>query len=320
MLFIISLNKNNMKISLFTLLMLSSFLTFSQKNESIGVLILAHGGSEEWNMLVKQAIDPIKYDYYTEIAFGMANPYTMQKAISKLEDLGVKKIVVVQLFISSFSFIPRQNEYLLGLRESMSQPPIVMSHGVHSTMDHSNHRVKEDPWKHPSESFPMLSFSSEIILTDPLNDHTLVAEILLENANKISIDKSKEILLLVGHGPMKEEDNTQWVLRMESLASRIQSSLPNKERFKMVYSITVRDDADVEIYNQAKEQLRMLVRQSSVNNRVLVVPLLLSTGGIEQGIIDRIEGLDYSLSKQALLPNPKINEFILVSVSEALSR
>ena len=233
MLFIISLNKNNMKSSLFTLLMLSSFFAFSQKNESVGVLILAHGGSDEWNQLVKEAIDPIKHEYHTEIAFGMANPYTMHMAITRLEKQGIKTIVAVQLFISSYSFIPRQNEYLLGLSNTMSQPPIVMSHGVHSTMNHSTHN-KEDPWKNPSESFPMLSFSSEIILTNPLNDHTLVAEILLENASKISADKSNEILLLVGHGPTKEEDNTQWVLKMESLAKQIQSSLPDSEKFKMV--------------------------------------------------------------------------------------
>ncbi len=207
-----------MKLTLFVFLLLCNILAVSQNESSVGVMVLAHGGSDEWNSMVEKAVVPIASKYQTEIAFGMANPYTMQKAISDLESKGINRIVVVQLFISSFSFIPRQNEYLLGLRDEMTQRPVVMSHGkgMHSTMNHSKH-VKDDPWKNPLDSFPRLAFTSEIILTDPLNDHLLVADILLENANRISEDKSNEILVLVGHGPLSEADNTNWVLKMESL-------------------------------------------------------------------------------------------------------
>ena len=308
-----------MRISLLILLSLISIGSDAQNDHNIGVLILAHGGSSEWNQMVVDAAETVSDQYSTEIAFGMANPHTMQAAITSLEEKGVRKIVVVQLFISSYSFIPRQNEYLLGLREKMSQPPIIMNHGSHSGNNVKHHSM-DDPWANPSSSFPRLNHNSEIVLIDPLNDHHLVAEILLENARELSEHKESEVLILVGHGPVKETDNTEWVKKMESLSHQIRELSGGNNSFKMIYSITVRDDADEQIYNQAKENLRLLVRQSSYYNTVIVVPLLLSRGGVEQGIVKRLEGLDYNWNGKTLLPNAKISEFITTSVSEALNK
>ncbi|HEU5292599.1 MAG TPA: hypothetical protein VFU05_18250, partial [Cyclobacteriaceae bacterium] len=79
-----------------------------------------------------------------------------------------------------------------------------------------------------------------------------------------------------------------------------------------------RDDADKEIYELAKENLRGLVRQAGKQGNVIVVPLLLSKGGVEQGIVKRLEGLNYKWSGKTLLPDPKITQFIESSVNEAL--
>ena len=78
--------------------------------------------------------------------------------------------------------------------------------------------------------------------------------------------------------------------------------------------MTVRDDSDEEIYEMAKENLRSIVRQASQNSTVIVVPLLLSKGGIEKGIVKRLEGLDYKWTGKTLLPDNLISDFILQSV------
>src|SRR3972149_249063 len=91
--------------------------SWSQAREKVGVLVLAHGGNETWNQAVKGAATPLQEEYPVEVAYGMANPTTMQAEIDKLESLGVNKIVVVPLFISSYSFIIRQNEYLFKKRD-----------------------------------------------------------------------------------------------------------------------------------------------------------------------------------------------------------
>src|SRR5688572_11714371 len=105
---------------------------FAGPPEKVGVLVLAHGGSESWNQLVIDATRPVGKQYPVEVAFGMALPRTMQEGIDKLESQGVTKIVVVPLFVSSYSFIIRQSEYLLGKRDVLADPPMVMDHSAGS--------------------------------------------------------------------------------------------------------------------------------------------------------------------------------------------
>jgi hypothetical protein len=51
----------------------------------------------------------------------------------------------------------------------------------------------------------------------------------------------------------------------------------------------------------------------SANLRVLIVPVLLSYGGIENGIRKRLDGLDHVMSPAGLLPDPRIVTWILAS-------
>ena len=51
-----------------------------------------------------------------------------------------------------------------------------------------------------------------------------------------------------------------------------------------------------------------------------MIPLLLSKGGVEQGLVKRLEGLNYKWNGKTLLPDPKIAQFIESSVNEALKK
>ena len=48
---------------------------------------------------------------------------------------------------------------------------------------------------------------------------------------------------------------------------------------------------------------------------VVIVPLLLSYGGIEVGIRRRLEGLSYRMARQALLPDDRLTEWVLMQVA-----
>ncbi|MCF6301264.1 MAG: hypothetical protein L3J52_09140, partial [Proteobacteria bacterium] len=118
-----------------------------------------------------------------------------------------------------------------------------------------------------------------------------------------------------------EQDNKNWVKEIDNLADQIRAIQSEKEdRFKQIFGLTVRDDADPAIYQQAKEQLRTLVYQSGKDGEVIVIPLLLSQGGIEYRYVERLEGLNYKWSGKALLPHPNITKFIKLSVENALSQ
>lgn len=310
-----------------------AFISASNKNdEKTGILILAHGGKANWNQAVYDAAEPLRSYYPVEIVFGMANPRTMQAGIDNLEKQGVSKIVVVPLFISSYSFIIRQNEYLLGIRKELADPPFVMDHGdgmeqasdnKHEAMESNDHQKMPSMATAQHEggmaTIKPLNINAQIILTKPLDDSQYVADILYKHIAELSLNPDVETVIIVGHGPEGESDNRNWILTIERLADRIQElQLKKGPGFRMIFSVTVRDDASKEIYDQAKENLRSLVRQAGVEGDVIVVPLLLSQGGIEEGIITRLEGLDYKWNGKTLLPELGISGFLENTIRDAL--
>ncbi len=280
-------------------------------NSEIGVLLLAHGGKHaSWDESVENASNKIKENYLIEVAFGMANPVNIQAGIDKLESQGVTKIVVVPLFISSFSPIIRQNEFLLGFRDVLADPPMLM---FHHSGDHSSEESKKPATLEP------LQIKAEIILTKPLDSSPFVAEILFDRISELSVKPEAETVLIVAHGPSSETDNNNWVKTIENLSDQIRVLQSDKSKnFKQIYGLTVRDDADSAIYEQAKEHLRTLVSQSGKDGEIIVIPLLLSQGGVEARYVKRLEGLTYKWSGKTLLPHQNITTFIQASVASAL--
>ncbi len=285
----------------------------ARAGERIGVLVLAHGGDSTWNKTVRDAVEPLGNQYPVEIAFGMADPRTMQAALDSLESRGVTKIVVTQLFISSYSPIIRQNEFLLGLRQELPDAPMMMDHSSANHEDHQETEHHGEPKK-----LNRLQFHSEILLTKPLDDHPLVGEIVFEKITELSKSPESETVVIVAHGPNDEEDNKQWVRTMENIADQIRRTSPDKKRFKNIFCLTVRDDASKQLYELAKENLRSIVRQASQDGKVIVVPLLLSPGTVARQIADRLVGLSYEWNGKTLLPNAKISDFLQSSIEDAL--
>jgi sirohydrochlorin cobaltochelatase len=322
-----------------------NFYEISAQNK-VGVLVLAHGGNENWNKTVGETVEPLRKDYVVEVAFGMADPKTMQTGIDNLENKGVDKIIVVPLFISSFSPIIRQNEYLLGYRKELADEPMIMDHSSdgHSQMDHSqmnnmssdmqqnnsedhsgnyikhitNHNMEEMHHSSKKVELKPLDIKEKIYFTEALDDHPLVSEIIADRIKELSKSPKDETVILVAHGPNDEDDNKNWVKTMESTTDKLRKEFSGENKFRNIFCTTVRDDAPKEIYEMAKENLRSLVRQAAKDGDVIIVPLLLSQGGIEKGIVKRLEGLDYVWNGKTLLPDKKITEFLMISIENVL--
>ncbi len=332
--------------------------------KDIGVLVLAHGGSSLWNETVLNAVKPLEERYHVEVAFGMANPVTMEEALRKLEDKGVTEIVVVPLFVSSHSPIIRQLRYLLGHSEEPPRKPILMytkeeREELRPLIEFLRSLPAPLSWwiqerKPPADVFERvislyaepdkvermvdlyrkalayaeervglikpLKTSARIHLTDPLDDHDVVVSIVCERALELSRDPSRESLIIVAHGPNGDEDNVMWLRTMESIAVKCREHLlrTKGESFRNILSVTVRDDAPEPIQETAKQHLRALVRQLSVDGEVIVVPLLISQGGVEKRIAKRLEGLTFRWNGKTILPSEKITEFLEGRIAEAL--
>jgi sirohydrochlorin ferrochelatase len=303
----------------FCLILVQNSYSFQStpKNTKVGILVLAHGSQNPgWNATIKDVTKSLDQKYPLEIAFGMANPYSMQPAIKKLEEQGVNTIVAVQLFVSSFSPIIRQNEYLLGLRDTLSDTPIPpMPHEMNqpemANMDHSK----------PFELKP-LELNSKVVLTKPLDDHELVAEILFERIKAVSKKPEIETIMLVAHGPVMDADNDHWIAALENLGTKIEAlqASTGGSKFHNIVSLTVRDDANEEVYEAAKQDFRTAVKVANKNGDALVIPVLLSKGGVESRYLTRLEGLDYIWGGEAILPHPNVAKYLEIEVERALQQ
>ena len=147
-----------------------------------------------------------------------------------------------------------------------------------------------------------------------LGRHPLVAAILADRAVSISQDAAHEAVVLVAHGPVPSDDNARWLDDLASLGSGIKASTT----FKAVEWQTVRDDAPEPIRGDAATELRNRVtRLAAGGDRVLIVPVVISFGGIEQGVRKRLDGLAYTMPAQGLLPDPRIAQWIRESAGAA---
>lgn len=274
-----------------------------------GILLLAHGGSAEWNGRVTELAAKVNATCPTEVAFGMATRASIQSAIDKLVARGVSEVIAVPLFVSSWSSVITSTEYLLGLR---AEAPAAlanyakMNHAPAATpgaavAGHEGHAVATDGTTPVTSPVP-------VRMTPALNDHPIVADILASRARAISHDSTKETLIIVAHGPNEEEDNGRWLADMGALATRMKQT----ETFASLEYLTLRDDAPKPVRDAATARLRDIVqRELAAGRRVLIVPLLISFGGIERGLHERLDGLAYTMAEAALMPDDRLATWVV---------
>lgn len=278
-----------------------------------GILLLAHGGQPDWNHRVTALAAEINATQPVEVAFGMASRAAIQSAVDRLEARGVSSIVAVPLFVSSHSSVVTSTAYLLGLRREM--PPDLKTF---AKMRHGHGAAAADAATaghhggHTEDGTAPVRSRVPIRMTDALNRHHLVGAILLDRARSISSAPEQEAVVIVAHGPVPDEDNARWLDDMKVLADQID----RESDFAAISYLTVRDDAPKPIRDAATAELRGIVTAHvDGGRRVLIVPLLLSYGGIEKGIRERLEGLQYVMPDSALIPDARIGEWVRRSVA-----
>ncbi|MCY3931381.1 MAG: hypothetical protein OXH70_06670 [Acidobacteria bacterium] len=145
-----------------------------------GILLLAHGGREDWNREVLELASKVDAERPVEVAFGMANKRAIQQAVNRLAEREVTGIVAVPLFISSHSSVIRATEYLLGKRDDA---PPQMEAFARMSARHAEADGGTDPgfdWTTPIET------ALPVELTGALDAHATVAEILIARALEVS--------------------------------------------------------------------------------------------------------------------------------------
>ncbi|MCH8819045.1 MAG: hypothetical protein IIB03_01835 [Acidobacteria bacterium] len=297
-------------ISLFVSLLFFPSVTASQPTDPevrAGILVMAHGGSPEWNAAVEESVAPISSVLPVRIAFGMAQPGPLQRAVQELEAEGVTHIAVVGLWVSSQSF-REQIEYLLGLR---SEPPALYLHH-HGSGDLSmNHHIEMIPG-HLAPP-PIQRDATLILNREGLYDSKEIGRIIVERVAALSTSPERESVLILAHGEGDNAVNDQWVSRVDDLAAQVRGSGP----FRHVQVETLREDWQ-DKRAQAEERIRNYVQEKGgQGNNILVVPFRLFGFGPYATVL---EGLEYVSDGRALLPHPIIADWIREQAEDCFGR
>ncbi len=326
-----------MKLNFFTTLIMSfsSFLFFNFAHsspanttkelqeachENKGILILAHGNSNhdhgdpasnphrhrpphsdlnndmlnlttsfnEWDNTILEMVGEAspQIPYPLEVAFGMWDQKSFQEGVNILASESICELVIVPLFVSDHSEVIRAQKYQFHISE---ENPLPFDPG----------RVK------------IPSTIQNVVFKTALNDHPYLSEIISNRAQAISQKPEQENLILVAHGPNGDEDDALWIQDLSTHASKIKGS------FHKIDVLTLRDDAPDEIRNRKTKELQDLVKKALEDNRkALIVPVLLAPGGIEKGLKERLQGLEYTISHKMLAPDSLLIDWI---VQESLS-
>lgn len=261
--------------------------------KDFGVVLLAHGGSSVWNKSVLKVRDGLASRFPIEVAFGMADARTIQKAVDRLAGARVKRVIAVPLFVSSHSEVMEQTKFVLGIRKEPSREFMDAPHA------HRGHTLA----KRVETKLP-------IVLTPALDDHPIVGEILLARAKEMSREPAKEAVVLVGHGPLDDKDDELWLRSMSNLGKTVRAA----GGFASVHSVTLRDDAPEKKRKEADRRIRDLVSKLSRGGRVLVVPCLIAPGGIERRVQKTLDGLFYEWTGKTLLPDDRIGRWVSLGV------
>lgn len=264
-----------------------------------GVLVMAHGGREEWEAGVLESVAPLREHYPLEVAFGMADAASLQEAVDRLEARGVDDIAVVRLFISGESWYERTAQ-ILGLQPGAPQRPPQQHDTTEHSDAHTGHRME----------FWELDSDARFVMSEPgLADAEPMADVLLDRALALSETPSREDVLILAHGTGDDAENDRWLEKMDARAQRLRL----EGGFHRVRVATLREDWP-EKREPSAAAVRAFVEEASSGGRMaLVIPFRVFGFG---PYAETLEGLDYRADGRGLIPHPAVARWIDEQVSK----
>jgi hypothetical protein len=284
---------------------------------AFGVLIMAHGGTDEWDQAVLDAVATLGAEYPIQVAFGMADASTIEEGVQNLEAAEVEQIGVVRLFISGESWFER-TEQILGLiegapsaaearaeAEAHSEHEEQAGHG--NTEGHDGDGGEEDQddsgLHHQAPFYRIDSEASFALSTDGLAQAQEMDEVLLSRARALSTTPESEDVLFLAHGPGDDAENERWIATIYERTGLLRNEIP----FRRVEVMTLREDWP-EKRKEAEEKIRGFVNRAGEEaGQAIVIPYRVFGFGPYAEIL---EGMEYVSDGQGLLPHEAVTRWI----------
>ena len=234
---------------------------------SFGVMVMAHGGGDEWNAHLVEAVEPLRANFPVEVAFGMADAGSMQDAVRRLESQGVRQVGVVRVFVSGESWYDRTLQ-ILGLQGGApSWADRDQSHEGHAMF------MPMGFWKVDTE----LAFHVSV---EGLADAVEMDEVLTARVRALSSDSANEVVAVIAHGPGDDAENQRWVEKITQRTRNAREELGLRD----IRVFTLREDWPEKRPAAEREIQQYIGQANSQGLTPIVVPYRVQGfGPYEQG-------------------------------------
>jgi hypothetical protein len=258
---------------------------------AVGVLVLSHGVGENSDMILRKAYDPIARKLPTAIGFGMSmmGASHLQAAVDDLVAHGARKIVLLdEGTTTEYNTLTRQWQYIFGATENSTYLPV-----------------------------PRIKSPAKFIWAGHFNDSPIITDILFDHAKEVSRDPSRELLIIVGHGPEDVADNGPDLKVLQPHVDRIKA----RKFFADVRIINIQDDALKPIRETNVRTLRRWIGEAAKQGqRVIVVAISAASYGVQTHIKQDLRGLQYTFAEKGLAEHPRFIEWAQAAVDQALQK
>ena len=266
---------------------------FEKSGGELGVLVVAHGSDEDlWCQQVRQVVANVSLPYPVELGFLEFVPNeSIDDAVERLESQGIRDIIAIPLFVSSYSSHIQEIEYVLRLRETLPS----------------------------GEDLARVNTTANITMTRALDDHSLVAYILADWVSQMSSDPSNETVVILSHGTDEEGDIRSQVCCQSWLAEEVKDYL----RYWASPPIKVRDVRyafihgnktlypDLTVESAMRNASQAGFSSESGNGSVIVLPLMIAGGSITDSQIPKtLEGYSCRYDRTTLASHPNLARWI----------
>ena len=256
-----------------------------------GVMVMAHGGSEEWNAHLAAAVEPLQENYPVETALGMADAGSIEEAIRRLESRGVNHVGVVRVFVSGESWYDRTLQ-ILGVQNGAPPRP------DQQQLEEARARMRMPMgfWKVDTD----LAFHVSV---DGLADATEVDDVMTSRIRGLSSDPANEVAVVIAHGTGDDAENERWLDKITQRTRNAGEQLGLRE----IRIFTLREDWP-EKRRESEQEIRAYIEQANSQGLTpIVVPFRLQGFGPYQRVL---EELDYRADGLGLLPHSNVARWV----------
>ncbi len=268
----------------------SRYLSAESLRGDVGLLVLIHGFGETGDRIMTEAVQPMATIFPSAMGAGMAmmGAEHIQKSLDDLQNAGVKTVVVVPMAASKRNTLMYQWEYILGFRD----------HGGYYDV-------------------PRVQTDAKIVMAEPPAAHPQITRIILDHAVELSTDPDDEVVFIIAHGPIHDDENREQLAVMAEQAKRIRKL----GGFSDVEGVTLQDDAAPKVRDANIAKIREKIEAATADGkRVLIVTSLLAARSIQWKIERDFAGLDYEFSVKGVSMHPDFVNWFQENVSHTLTQ